>query len=517
MRAWLLGALTFASCVVGAGCDGCGCGAAGYVAELASARGIVEHDEAAQGLDWRATEVGDRYASGDAVRTARDSEARVKLGRSGGLKLAPRTTVRFLSARPNKRAPRLSIDTGQAELEAAEEELVIVTGMGEAQVERGSRVRLDRASGGLLRLEVLVGVASIEREGEAPVTARVDESLEIAVGRAVVVVRAADAGGPRQRGDAGTERSDANVAVGPSDPIEPDAGAPSGARDAGGATGPAPIDPAPLGPSHAALTLGVGDGAVVHDPAAPTPIRFRFANVCPGEGVVELVGRGGASARGTGSAVVVVPPGPHRYRVRCLEGGATSGPYAVRVARDTGGGASISRTAPRNSVDADGRRYTILYQNLLPIMTFRWTRSPPGATRFVLRLEGPRGTRTMRTTQPRHTVGSLGEGNYRFSFAAVEGASGRSPETSLRIDFDNATPAARLSSPQGPVVSGASVRVAGVALRGASVTAGGHRVEVDGQGRFDQMVTAGGEGAFVIRIAHPDRGVHYYVRRFGSR
>lgn len=495
------------------GCDGCGCGAGGgYVAELASSRGVVEHDEAIEGLDWRPTEAGDRYRSGDAVRTGHDAEARVRLGRSGGLKLAPRTTVRFLAARPNRNAPRLAIDTGAAELEAADEELVVVTGLGEAQVERGARVRLDREVGGLLRLEVLVGVASFERPGEPTVTARVDQALEIAVGRAVVVVRADSA---RTRGDAGGRpQTDAGARVASSDDASTAVDVDS-RRDSGSGSSPAGAS-VPLSSARAALAIGVGEGASIHDPSAPTPIRIRFGDVCPGEGIVELVGRAGSAVRGRGSAVLVVPAGAQRYRVRCVDGSGTSGPHPIRVSRDSGGGASLARSAPRNSVDADGRRYTVLYQNLLPILTFRWPRAPAGATRFVLRVEGPRGTRTVRTTQPRHTVGSLGEGNYRVSFEATEGATGRSPVTSLRIDFDNATPAARLTSPQGAVASGASVRVAGVALRGATVTAGGHRITVDGQGRFDQSVIASGEGAFIIRIAHPDRGVHLYVRRFAE-
>jgi hypothetical protein len=108
----------------------------------------------------------------------------------------------------------------------------------------------------------------------------------------------------------------------------------------------------------------------------------------------------------------------------------------------------------------------------------------------------------------------VGEGSYRFWFEADGVAGGRSLETSLRVDFDNAAPAAAIRAPAAWSRRAASVHVAGVALRGSSVSVGGRVLALDGHDRFEADLGApADEDAVAIRIAHPERGVHYFLRR----
>ena len=108
--------------------------------------------------------------------------------------------------------------------------------------------------------------------------------------------------------------------------------------------------------------------------------------------------------------------------------------------------------------------------------------------------------------------GALPEGEHVFTFEA-DGK--RSKPTSVVIRFDNAAPTASLSSPaDGSFAPGSSVLVAGSALPGWTVSAGGRELEQDAQNRFsEQVVTSSGERALVIRFSQPGRGVHYYLRR----
>jgi hypothetical protein len=84
----------------------------------------------------------------------------------------------------------------------------------------------------------------------------------------------------------------------------------------------------------------------------------------------------------------------------------------------------------------------------------------------------------------------------------------------LKIDFDNAAPAANIQQPPaGTAVSGTTT-VAGVAVDGAKVSVSGVELPLDAQFRFrDEGSAKPGETSLAIRISHPKHGVHYYLRR----
>jgi hypothetical protein len=181
----------------------------------------------------------------------------------------------------------------------------------------------------------------------------------------------------------------------------------------------------------------------------------------------------------------------------------------------------VRQTAPRNSVEADGRSYRLLYQHRQPTIAFAWPGAPRASGYSLALADGEGHTRRFRASgdKPLVTLGSgqLAEGHYRFWFAAdgLPEASAHSPETRLELDFDNAAPVAGLDEPSSPAAwRGADVLVAGSATEGATVTIGGVPLPVDSDFRFSGRVAvpAGGR-AVAVRIAQRDRGVHYFVRR----
>lgn len=611
------------------------------VAELTdvlSGRAERTHEEEA----WRAATAGDRFRTGDAVRTSADGGARLQFTAGGGLKMGADTLIRF-------GAGKVAVE---GEL-TAEEDAVLDLELGRAEIAAGSRVLIERR-GDEIRFDVLVGRAVVTRDEERTELAA-GEALDVEVGGArverVAGRRAGEArtpdAGPRQapmrdagpaasavgevvgevkgksarartgggawsplaagrhdlaagtevsvprggtlviqRGDESAEvRGAAEVVVAPDGAggalAEARAGrtqvraaavdvtirVPGGtivARRGKGAgsraeltvdkgktsievdTGVVEVTGAKGGveqlvlgqrgelarngsiqvrgrePERADFSIAAGGTVVVHDPSPPSDVRVRFGAGCPGAGVLEVT-RGesfGASLRrvqGDGAAIVRLDRGAHRYRVRCIaEGRVADQPTAsgrLRVERDAGT-RPLPRKAPQNTVDADGRRYTVLYQNLLPAITFRWANAPAAASYRVVvtPARGKAITADARTARHAFAPGKLGEGEYTYWFEA--GAT-TSKKSILRIDFDNAAPSAYLQSPKPSATwPETSVEVSGGAAEGWKVSAGGKSVGLDRQGRFAAPVTrTADENGIAIELSHPTRGVHLYVRR----
>ena len=280
-------------------------------------------------------------------------------------------------------------------------------------------------------------------------------------------------------------------------------------------------------PQRADFTIRAATSATIHDPAPPTDVRFTFGELCKAGGVLELT-RGesfDASRRriaGEGSAIARLERGAHRYRIRCLADGEARGDAVatgrLRVVRDAGT-RPLPRAAPKNTVDADGRPYTVLYQNLLPSITFRWSAAPKAATTRLL--VSPARGKTIDVDAPgaRYTMpaGKLAEGEYRYWFAGGPGVS--SKKSVLRIEFDNAAATGYVQTPRaGASWSGPSVEVSGAAVEGWKVSVGGQPLPLDRQRRFHASVSRDpDENGIAVEFRHPSRGVHLYVRRGRKR
>ncbi|ACY17187.1 hypothetical protein [Haliangium ochraceum] len=278
-------------------------------------------------------------------------------------------------------------------------------------------------------------------------------------------------------------------------------------------------------PTRAELIIAAGESPVLHVAAPPTAVGVDVSEVCAsGEGMLEVAARPGFAGplqMSKGAPVAIVRlglrPRRHLYRVRCIAEGALAEDVAasgsVRVLRDAATRA-LPRRAPVNTVDADGRRYTVLYQNLLPAISFRWRDSRDSGP-YRLHLQPERGSaQVLRSDEPRYQAeaGSLAEGSYSYYF---EGARGRSPTSRLSIDFDNAAASAYLRAPavRAPW-TGDTLAIAGAALPGSRVSVAGKALSLDRQGRFSTTLSLPIAGNSVaVRLAHPRMGVHYYLRR----
>jgi hypothetical protein len=474
------------------GTASCGACSEGEVAELRAVVGPVQRDFVASQGTWRSAPAGSVFGVGDGLRTGQGARAELALLPDGRLRVEADTVVRFSDVAPAReggaRQGSFDVETGSIELESGASELLIDAPAGIARVSKNSRVRVRRSGKDGVGLEVAVGRAEVERGNEV-IRAESGQTLALAVGRIEVE-------------------------------LEPVAPLPA-------EVAPAPIIEEPVEPGAAEigleasldsfeLEIPAGETATVHDPRPP--ITVGFATQGCGKGVEldvrELRGHT-RRVRAPTTPALRLGAGSFRYSVRCIgdAAGSTRGNGMLRVVRDSGG-RRLPRTAPKVSLDADGRRYNLRYQNLLPELRLRWPQAPEAAS-YTLELTAEGGA-TIREqgTKPeiRLRSGRVREGEYRFFLSA---GAARSPETTLRVTFDDTARTAQLSEPKDLVFSpSSSVRVAGAALAGSMVRVGNVALTVGGDGRFAEALFAPPAGrALAVRVQHPIAGVHYYVRR----
>ena len=88
----------------------------------------------------------------------------------------------------------------------------------------------------------------------------------------------------------------------------------------------------------------------------------------------------------------------------------------LRIQRDAAT-QELPKSAQRVDVEADGRKYTVHYQNVLPAVTFLWPSAPPAGP-YTLVLQ--RGGKTQRYPTPAPKLelrpGELAEGELRYWF-----------------------------------------------------------------------------------------------------
>lgn len=462
------------------------------LAKLEGKQGGVDRDEAAHQGSWGVADVGASFKVNDGVRTAAAGTAKLRLSDGSAVALQEKTLLRFLASPPGKKTHGLDVQQGEVELEVGSEGLQIETRSGSATLDAGSRVRLRKTDQGT-RFAVEIGAAHLN---EAHQDLKAGESIEVGIGQAVI---------------------DRSPAPAPSDsaakpPALADSSAPPAADSAAPAASAEPpaADNRKAGPALADLLAAPGDSLIVHDPHPPTVVGFATAR-CSGIAVLEVGGKKRETI-GSGQVTAAFSAGAQRYRLRC---DGEDKPFAegnVSVLQDAGS-RRLSLAAPVNRIDTDGRRYTILYQSLLPKVSVRWP-NPPSSGPFTLGLSSQGRQKTFSSGSPSYSLppGALGEGSHELWF---EAHGEKSRRTSVVVQFDNAAPTASISAPaERGFAPGATVSVAGMALPGWTVSAGGRELAQDSQQRFSGEVTAPATvGALAIRFSHPQRGVHYYLRR----
>jgi hypothetical protein len=488
-----LASLFFAS----SGCRGCG--QTDHVAELIAQKNSVVRDDSGRVGQWRRANRGDLFRFGDGLKTGKAAFARLHLVPDGEMLVQSDTLVRFQNTAPGEKAKGIKVETGSVQIDSARAALQISTEVGLARIERGSRLQL-KASPKSSELRVLVGSVELDQQGKrTPVSA--GHTLSVDVG-GVIIDKEATKVAPVTK--------PAEVAPAP---------------DAAAAQQAAAEPETPVGPSEASgvradLSILAGESATIHDPEPPTRVRVPLTG-CESGGMVEAGRPGGgyryAAIRGSKSAVLRLPAGRYLYRIRCTKSATERGRVTAKgslvIARDAG-----VRQLPKKpadvTIDADGRNYTVRYQNLLPKITFNWPEAPSSKV-YTINLSSANGrTQTQQFSKPRYTFdsGKLAEGTHQFYFAIPGGR--RSATGKLSIGFDNSARTASLSEPQDKTSpAGQKVTVSGTALARSKVRIGGAEVATDAQGRFKTEVAAApDDDAIAVRVQHDATKIHYYLR-----
>lgn len=278
------------------------------------------------------------------------------------------------------------------------------------------------------------------------------------------------------------------------------------------------------GLSYADVETTSGENLVIHDPKPPTAVRFLFGSACE-DGTIRLKRTQKSVpeanyARGTKSVALLLGLGKTEYSLHCVDQEGVESPAKVTgqvtVLQDAGS-RPVPKTAPSTFVDVNGRAYTVLYQNLLPQVTFKWSKAPSDVGSFKLHIRGPSGSRTLSAAGAAYSFasGSLGEGTHTVHF---EGGGRVSRQTSVTILFDNATPTASLSTPTiSGAKAGSEVTLSGMALPGWDVQVDGRTIGQDAGSRFSVKTKVPQNGKPVsVRLTHPTRGTHIYLRRTSS-
>jgi len=478
------------------------------VATLSSYEGQVQRDALAEIGKWQAASVGAQFVIGEGVRTGARSTAKLRLFEKDQLSLEPKTVLRFLDHASRPGRARVALELGQVTLQAADGVLELETELGTARIAPHGQMRLTNA-GDATRLEVTIGSAEVLRNGE---------HWQLEVGDAMDVRFESplrhETSPPVPGGSA------APSSTPPADSASPSADGPSSEKPGDGKTSlPAGAALARLtpGPTQVDLLVHAGDSLAIHDPHPPSAVGIPVPSCATGAVLTVDPGRSHPrETSGTTQVSAELGPGSHRYVVRCLNAAGERtekvGEGTISVIADAGV-RQLAKTAPATDVDTDGRRYTVLYQSVLPSISVRWPEAP-AAPSYLLQVSSPSGTRSLSTSRASHAfaAGALGEGEHVVSF---EAGGRRSLPTQIAIRFDNAAPTASITSPaEGGFSAGQAVLVAGAALPGWTVSVGGETLSQDAQNRFSATLAApSGVRALAIRFARPERGVHYYLRR----
>ena len=179
------------------------------------------------------------------------------------------------------------------------------------------------------------------------------------------------------------------------------------------------------------------------------------------------------------------------------------------VTRDDGS-RRLPKISPENAIDADGRNWDISYQSQIPTLVVKF---PGGGSTFKLHLASGGKEDTFDGTSPIITVpgAKLHEGSYTYWF---DHDGQKQPKVSqLKIDFDNTAPQVYIEAPQNGQPWTGDISVKGAVLPQWTAAVEGVAIPIDKQRRFSASVGAPPGNALAIRLSHPQRGVHYYLRR----
>lgn len=440
------------------------------LATLVSIEGEPERDTARAIGRWTPAHTGDEFFGGDGARTAAAETATFRLFNGARLALRPSSKVRF-QTRADKNALGVAVEVGQADIETSSGALLIDSEFGPIRILANSKMAL-RRTGKQLGVDVELGAVMLGSEGRRVVAG---DSVDVELGGVVLEAAAPSASAAPKEAEPAPDTQQ-QLEVGD-------------------------------GVAFADLVVMAGDTFTVHDPKSPTRVGITLDKVCGGKPGQLTAGKQRTQAEHV--ARLSFGPGRHEYQVRCLDDLSrvvSSGVIAIVLDAGT---RNLPTFAPSANVSTDGRQYTVLYQHRLPQVHVSWPNAP-SATNYTLQLDD----RTITTSSPTYTIGSLPRGTHRLTFSAASSPPRKSRTTTVSVVYDAQAPAARVAMPPGGYDPSGPVEVAGQALPGWTVSVAGKELEVDGQRRFSTRVAA--QAALPIAFSHPSHGTHYYLRRSKS-
>lgn len=268
-------------------------------------------------------------------------------------------------------------------------------------------------------------------------------------------------------------------------------------------------------PAFADMTVSAGESFTIHDPRGTTAVHFGFGGKCVDGGVIQLDRDARfltvhASA-GKDGANILVPSGAWAYRLACIRGGSDGPTIAsgrVVVVRDAG-----RRPLPpkpnRNPIDLDGRNYTIWYQSTIPTVVVH-VQGTPKLMKLHLATGG--AEEVFDSTASTVTIPSekLREATYNL-WAELDGV--KTGVTTLKITFDQTAALIYIDTPLDGKPWTDDIDVRGAVLPGWNASIDSVALPFDPQRRFSVKVSKPTTKALAIRLVHPQRGTHYYLRR----
>lgn len=263
--------------------------------------------------------------------------------------------------------------------------------------------------------------------------------------------------------------------------------------------------------------LSVGETVTIHDPKGATAVQFAFGGKCPDGGFIEMDTdpryRTAKVSSGKDAANMMVGRGRWAYRLRCSSGGGDTAPVGsgrIIVLRDSGNRALPKQVAV-NKIDPDGRTWRISYQSVIPTMVVS-TKGTGSQFKLHVATGGKDQVFEGKGATIKIPGSKLDEGTYTY-WLDRDGV--KDPKVStLVIDFDNTAPQVYIQKPVNDRPWEPEVLVRGAVLPGWTAAVAGVTIPIDGQRRFSAKVPRPeGSSALAIRLSHPQRGVHYYLRR----
>lgn len=272
-------------------------------------------------------------------------------------------------------------------------------------------------------------------------------------------------------------------------------------------------------PDYYDLRVIVGETPTftVHDPKGTTALQFAFNGKCPSGGTIEMDNdprfRTVRISAGKQTANILAGTGTWSYRLVCAGGGAVaSGRFLVR--RDAGT-RRIPKEPPVNPIDADGRTYRISYQSLIPNVKIN---VPGTAKTFKLHLATAGSEETFESTKPSFTIDGKKLAEATYTYWVDRDGVRQDKASTLIINFDQTAPQVYIELPVDGKPWRDEVEVRGAVLPGWTAKVDIVDIPIDKHTRrFHATVRPPRDAqALAIRLSHPQRGVHFYLRRHGK-